>query len=420
MGQTIAEKILAAHSGKSEVEPGELLSTKVDVVMANDVTAPPASVEFKRMEVERVWDPDRIVLVADHFCPPKDISAATNAKVMREFAREQGIKYHFDGGNAGIEHAVLPERGLEGPGEVVLGGDSHTCTYGAITCFSVGVGHTDIAVAWATGEVWMRVPPSIKINLHGRRKKWVAGKDVILHIIGMIGVEGANYMSMEYAGEGIADFSIEERFTIANMATEAQAKVGLFPFDERTREYVTGRTIRPFTVYEADPDANYERTIDIDLSTLEPVVAAPFLPSNVKPVTEVSGESIDQVFIGACTNGWISDLRIAAGIMKGHKVNPNLRCIVIPASPEIYKQALKEGLIDTFMESGCVVSTPTCGPCFGGHMGVLAAKERCVSTTNRNFRGRMGHPESEVFLASPATAAASAVMGRVAHPEEVA
>lgn len=420
MGQTIAEKIMAAHSGKTEVEPGELLNVKVDFVMANDVTAPPAILEFRRMELERVWDPDRIALVMDHFCPPKDIAAATNAKTSREFAREQGIKFHFDGGNAGIEHAILPERGLVGPGEVVLGGDSHTCTYGALGCFSSGVGHTDIAVAWASGEVWMRVPPSIKINLHGRRKKWVVGKDVILHIIGKIGVEGANYMSMEYAGDGVADLTMEDRFTVANMATEAQAKVALFPFDEQTREYVTGRTIRPFTVYEPDPDAFYEKTLDIDLSAIEPVVAVPFLPSNVKPVTAVSGETIDQVFIGACTNGWISDLRVAAGIMKGRKVDPNLRCIVIPASPEIYKQALKEGLIDIFMEAGCAVSTSTCGPCCGGHMGILAAKEKCVSTTNRNFKGRMGHPESEVFLASPATAAASAVMGRIAHPEEVA
>ncbi len=420
MPQTVAEKILAAHSGRREVEAGDLLNVQVDVAMANDITAPPAIKEFQRLEVERVWDADRVVLVMDHFCPAKDIAAATNAKASREFARAQGIKHFFEGGPAGIEHALLPEQGLVGPGEVVIGADSHTCTYGAVGTFSCGVGHTDMGVSWATGEVWMKVPHTLKVVLKGRRAPWVVGKDVILHIIGRIGVEGANYLSMEYHGEGVADLTMEDRFTMANMTTEAQGKVGLFPVDGRTREFLSGRFLRPCTVHEADPGARYLDTVEVDLSGLEPVVAAPFLPSNVKPVREVSGTTIDQAFIGACTNGWLSDLRIAAGLMKGKKVHPDVRCMVIPATPTIYRQALKEGIIDVLVEAGCSVSTSTCGPCMGGHMGVLAAGERCVSTSNRNFRGRMGHPESEVYLASPAVAAASAIMGRIAHPEEVA
>ena len=419
MPYTIAEKILAAHGGRDAVEAGELLNVKVDLAMANDVTTPPAVAEFAKLGIERVWDPDRVVLVMDHFCPAKDIPAATNAKTSREFARMQQIKHFYEGGSAGIEHALLPEQGLVAPGEVVIGGDSHTSTYGALGCFSCGVGHTDIAVAWGTGEVWMKVPDSIKIVLKGSKAKWISGKDVILHIIGQIGVEGANYLSMEYSGDGVASLSMEERFTMANMAAEAQGKAALFPFDERTREYVTGRVNRPFTAYQADPGAHYIKEIEVDLAGLEPVVAAPFLPSNVHPVREAAGTPIDQAFIGACTNGWLSDLRIAAGILKGRKVNPNIRCIVIPATPGIYMQALKEGLIETFLDAGCAVSASTCGPCCGGHMGVLAAGERCVSTSNRNFRGRMGHPTSETYLASPATAAASAVMGRIAHPEEV-
>lgn len=420
MPHTVAEKILAAHSGRKEVEAGDLLNVKVDVAMANDITAPPAVAEFRKLEVDRVWDPDRIVLVMDHFCPAKDIASAANAKTSREFARAQGIRHHYEGGPAGIEHALLPEQGLVGPGEVVIGADSHTCTYGALGCFSCGVGHTDMAVAWATGEVWMKVPHSLKIVLEGRRGPWVAGKDVILHLIGRIGVEGANYLSMEYHGEGVADLTMEDRFTIANMTTEAQGKVGLFPFDARTREFVSGRFTRPFTVYEPDPGAKYLDTVEVDLGKLEPVVALPFLPSNVRPVREVPETTIDQAFIGACTNGWLSDLRIAAGLLKGKKVHPYVRCVVIPATPTIYRQALKEGLIEILMEAGCAISASTCGPCMGGHMGVLAAGERCVSTSNRNFRGRMGHPESEVYLASPAVAAASAIKGRVAHPEEVA
>jgi len=420
MPQTIAEKILAAHSGRKEVEPGELLNVRVDIAMANDVTTPPAIQEFKKLEIDRVWDPDRIVLVMDHFCPAKDIAAATNAKTSRDFARAQGIRHHYEGGSAGIEHALLPEQGLVAPGELVIGGDSHTCTYGALNCFSCGVGHTDIGVTWGTGEVWMKVPHSLKILLHGRKAPWVSGKDVILHIIGRIGVEGANYLSMEYGGDGVDDLTMEDRFTICNMATEAQAKASPFPFDERTREYLTGRVNRPYTIYSADPGARYLDTVEVDLSSLEPQVALPYLPSNAKPVREVAGVSIDQAFIGACTNGWLSDLRIAAGILKGKKVNPNVRCIVIPATPAIYRQAVKEGLVDTFLEAGCVVGPSTCGPCCGGHMGVLAAGERAVSTSNRNFRGRMGHTQSETYLASPATAAASAIMGRIAHPEEVA
>ncbi len=420
MPQTVAEKILAAHSGRAAVEAGELLNVKVDFAMANDITAPPAIAEFRKLGVERVWDPDRVALVSDHFCPNKDIPSATNAKTNREFALEQGIKYHFDGGRVGIEHALLPEQGLVGPGEVVLGADSHTCTYGALQCFSCGVGHTDLAVAWATGEVWMKVPQSLKISIHGRKGKWINGKDVILHIIGRIGVEGANYMAMEYTGEGMAELTMEDRFTMANMSTEAQAKVGLYPFDARTREFVTGRTKRPFTVYEADRDARYVDEVEVDLSKLEPVVAMPYLPSNVKAVREVGNITIDQAFIGACTNGWLADLRVAASLLKGKRVHPSVRCIVIPATPTIYKQALQEGIIQTLLDADCAVSTPTCGPCMGGHMGVLAAGERCISTSNRNFRGRMGHVESELYLASPAVAAASAVLGRIAHPEEIA
>ncbi|MGE5619510.1 MAG: 3-isopropylmalate dehydratase large subunit [Sphingomonadaceae bacterium] len=420
MPQTVAEKILAAHSGRKEVRAGDFLSVKVDLAMANDITTPPAIAEFKRLEVDRVWDADRIVLVMDHFCPAKDIAAATNAKTSREFARAQGIKHFYEGGPAGIEHALLPEQGLVGPGEVVIGADSHTCTYGAVGCFSCGVGHTDMGVSWATGEVWMKVPHSLKIVLKGRRAPWVVGKDVILHIIGRIGVEGANYLAMEYHGDGVADLTMEDRFTMANMTTEAQGKAGLFPVDARTREFLAGRSHRPYTVHEADAGASYVDTIEVDLGRLEPVVAAPFLPSNVKPVREVSGTAIDQAFIGACTNGWLSDLRIAASIMKGKRVHPEIRCMVIPATPTIYRAALKEGIIDTLVEAGCTVGSPTCGPCMGGHQGVLAAGERCVSTSNRNFRGRMGHPESEVFLASPAVAAASAIVGRIAHPEDVA
>ena len=420
MPYTIAEKILAAHSGRDAVEAGELLTAKVDLAMANDVTTPPAIAEFTKLEIDRVWDPDRVVLVMDHFCPAKDIPAATNAKTSREFARDQGIKHFYEGGAAGIEHALLPEQGLVAPGELVIGGDSHTSTYGALGCFSCGVGHTDIGMAWGTGEIWMKVPQSIKIVLKGPKAKWVSGKDVILHIIGRIGVEGANYRSMEYTGDGVASLTMEERFTMANMAAECQGKTALFPFDSQTNEYVTGRVNRPYTVYTADPGAKYVEEIEVDLARLEPMTAVPFLPSNVHSVREEAGKPIDQVFIGACTNGWLSDLRIAAGILKGRQVNPNIRCIVIPATPGIYRQALKEGLIDTFMEAGCAVSAPTCGPCCGGHMGVLAAGERAVSTSNRNFRGRMGHPTSETYLASPATAAASAVLGRIAHPEEVA
>ncbi|HEX9014707.1 MAG TPA: 3-isopropylmalate dehydratase large subunit [Chloroflexota bacterium] len=420
MPQTIAQKILAAHSGREAVEPGELLNVRVDLAMANDVTTPPAIAEFKKLEIDRVWDPDRVVTVMDHFCPAKDIASAENAKTSRTFAREQGITHHYEGGSAGIEHALLPEQGLVAPGEVVIGADSHTCTYGALNAFSCGVGHTDMGVIWGTGEVWLKVPESMKFVLTGKKAKWISGKDVILNIIGRIGVEGASYRSMEFCGDGVADLTMEDRFTICNMATEAQAKNGVFPFDERTREYVAGRVSRGYVPTEADPGASYVETIEVDLSRLEPQVALPFLPSNARPVGEVTGVSVDQAFIGACTNGWLADLRVAAGILKGRKVHSGTRCVVIPATPQIYRQALKEGLIDIFAEAGCFVSGPTCGPCMGGHLGVLAEGERCVSTSNRNFRGRMGHKASELYLASPAVAAASAVMGRIAHPEEVA
>ncbi len=419
MPHTIAEKILAAHGGRDEVQPGDLLNVRVDIAMANDITGPPAIKEFERLGTEKVWDRDRVVLVMDHFCPAKDIPAATNAKTCREFARAQEIPTFLEGGAVGIEHALLPEQGIVGPGELVIGADSHTCTYGAMSCFSTGVGHTDMAVAWATGDVWMKVPQSLRVVLRGKRAKWVSGKDIVLHLIGRIGVEGANYMSMEYSGDGVADLTMEDRFTMANMATESQAKCALFPFDERTRAFVEGRVRRPYRVFEADPGARYVDTVEIDLAKLEPTVALPFLPSNARPVRQVEGITIDQAFIGACTNGWLSDLRVAADLLRGRKVHSGVRCIVIPATQTIYRQAMHEGLIDVFLDAGCVVSTSTCGPCMGGHMGVLAAGERCVTTSNRNFRGRMGHVESELYLASPAVAAASAIMGRVAHPEEI-
>jgi 3-isopropylmalate/(R)-2-methylmalate dehydratase large subunit len=419
MGMTITQKILADHAGKKEVYPGELIMCKVDIALANDVTAPIAIKQVKALGAKKVWDRKRIALVPDHFVPAKDIKAAEQVKMMREFAKEFEIEHFWPEGRVGIEHALLPEQGVVVPGDVVIGADSHTCTYGALGAFSTGVGSTDMAYAWLTGEVWFKVPEQMKFIYYGKRQKWVGGKDIILYVIGMIGVDGALYKTMEHTGEAIRELPMDDRFTICNMAIEAGAKNGIIEPDERTVEYVKGRAKRPYKLYKSDPDAEYSEVYEIDVSKIEPQVAFPYLPSNTRPVTEATHVTIDQVVIGSCTNGRISDLRIAAEILKGKKVNPNVRCIVIPATQEIYRQALKEGLIDIFLDAECVVSTPTCGPCLGGHMGILAKGERAVATTNRNFVGRMGHPESEVYLASPAVAAASAVLGRIAHPDEV-
>jgi 3-isopropylmalate/(R)-2-methylmalate dehydratase large subunit len=419
MGMTITQKILADHAGKKEVYPGELIMCKVDIALANDVTAPIAIKQVKALGAKKVWDRKRIALVPDHFVPAKDIKAAEQVKMMREFAKEFEIEHFWPEGRVGIEHALLPEQGVVVPGDVVIGADSHTCTYGALGAFSTGVGSTDMAYAWLTGEVWFKVPEQMKFIYYGKRQRWVGGKDIILYVIGMIGVDGALYKTMEHTGEAIRELPMDDRFTICNMAIEAGAKNGIIEPDERTVEYVKGRAKRPYKLYKSDPDAEYSEVYEIDVSKIEPQVAFPYLPSNTRPVTEATHVTIDQVVIGSCTNGRISDLRIAAEILKGKKVNPNVRCIVIPATQEIYRQALKEGLIDIFLDAECVVSTPTCGPCLGGHMGILAKGERAVATTNRNFVGRMGHPESEVYLASPAVAAASAVLGRIAHPDEV-
>ncbi|MDM8000493.1 MAG: 3-isopropylmalate dehydratase large subunit [Dehalococcoidia bacterium] len=415
---TLAEKILAAHCGKKKVVPGELINVKVDLVLANDITAPIAIKEFRRIGVKKVFDPKKIVMVPDHFVPNKDILSAENAKLMREFALEQGL-IHFEVGQMGIEHVILPEKGLVLPGDVVIGADSHTCTYGAVGAFSTGMGSTDIAAAMATGDIWMKVPPTIKFVYRGKLRKWVTGKDLILHTIGDIGVDGALYAAMEFAGEAIAALSMDGRFTMANMAIEAGGKAGIFPADRKTLAYVKPRAQRPYKAYQADKDAEYARVVEYDVSRLEPQVAFPHLPSNTKPISKVGKIKIDQAVIGSCTNGRLEDIRMAASVLQGKKVHPNVRCIIIPGSQQVYLEALREGLVETFINAGAVVSTPTCGPCLGGYMGVLAAGERCVSTTNRNFVGRMGSTKSEVYLASPAVAAASAVAGRIAGPEEV-
>lgn len=416
---TLAEKILCAHSGKTAVAPGEFLNVKVDLVLANDITAPLAIKEFARLGVKRVFDPKKVVMVPDHFCPNKDIPSAEQAKLMREFAREQGVVY-FEVGRMGIEHVLLPEQGLVLPGDMVVGADSHTCTYGALGAFATGMGSTDIAVAMATGEIWVKVPPTIKFVYRGKPGRWVGGKDLILYTIGDIGVDGALYSVMEFTGEAIDHLSMDDRFTMANMAIEAGAKAGIFAVDGKTLRYVRSRARRHFTVHKPDRDAQYARVVEYDVSGIEPQVAFPHLPSNVRPLSQVGGVKIDQVVIGSCTNGRLGDLRLAAKVLKGRKVDDNVRCIVIPGTQQVYLEAVKEGLVEVFVRAGAVVSTPTCGPCLGGYMGVLAAGERCVSTTNRNFIGRMGSPRSEVYLANPAVAAASAVMGRIASPEEVA
>jgi len=415
---TLAEKILAAHSGLDRVSPGEFINVRVDLVLSNDITAPLSIKEFHRLGVNRVYDPKRVVMVPDHFCPNKDILSAEQAKMMREFARQYDLLY-FEVGRMGIEHVLLPEQGLVLPGEVVVGADSHTCTYGALGAFATGMGSTDIAVAMATGEIWMKVPQTIKFVYHGKLGRWVGGKDLILYTIGDIGVDGALYSAMEFTGEAIDALSMDGRFTMANMAIEAGAKAGIFRVDGNTRRYVKGRANRSYTAYEPDNDAEYARVIEYDVSKLEPQIALPHLPSNVKPVSQVVDIKIDQVVIGSCTNGRLDDLRLAAGIIKGRQVSTEVRCIIIPGTQQVYLDALREGLIEAFIKAGAVVSTPTCGPCLGGYMGVLAAGERCVSTTNRNFVGRMGSPQSEVYLANPAVAAASAIVGRIASPLEI-
>ena len=426
MGMTITEKILAAHAGKDLVEPGELIMAKLDVLLANDVTAPIGIEEFRKVGAEHVFDKDKVILVADHFVPNRDIKSAQQCKTMRDFAREQGLKNYFDVGQMGIEHALLPEQGLVLPGDAVLGADSHTCTYGAVGAFATGVGSTDFAAAMITGEAWFRVPESMKFIYYGERQKWVSGKDLILYTIGDIGVDGALYRAMEFTGEAITGrharatgLSMDSRLTMCNMAIEAGGKSGIVPPDETTLEYVRPRASREFKVYASDPDAEYCDVREYDVSKIEPQVAFPYKPENSKGISEVGNIHIDQAVIGSCTNGRMEDLRMAAEVLKGRKVHPYVRLIVIPATQSIYLQALREGLVEVFIEAGGVVSTPTCGPCLGGHMGVLAEGERCISTTNRNFRTRMGHEDSEVYLSGPAVAAASAVLGRIGGPEEV-
>ncbi|MGI6152497.1 MAG: 3-isopropylmalate dehydratase large subunit [Christensenellaceae bacterium] len=416
MGMTMTEKILAAHAGLPAVHPGELISVNLDMVLANDVTAPVAIREFNKTKRD-VFDNTKISLVMDHFTPNKDIKAAEQCKFIREFAHQHHIVNFYDVGTMGIEHALLPEKGLVIPGDTVIGADSHTCTYGALGAFSTGVGSTDMGAAMATGSVWIKVPPTIRFNLRGELNKYVSGKDVILHIIGMLGVDGALYKSMEFGGDGLASLSMDDRLCIANMAIEAGGKNGIFEVDEQTEEFVRQRTDREYTIYEPDSNAEYERIIDIDLSGIRPTVAFPHLPENTKTIDEITDVIlIDQVVIGSCTNGRISDLRQAADILVGKKVHKDVRTIIFPATQAIYLQALEEGLIKIFVQAGCAVSTPTCGPCLGGHMGILAAGERAVATTNRNFVGRMGHVDSEVYLASPAVAAASAIAGKITSP----
>jgi 3-isopropylmalate/(R)-2-methylmalate dehydratase large subunit len=419
MGMTMTQKILAAHAGLTQVSAGQLIEAELDLVLGNDVTAPVAIHEMEKMTIKKVFDKDKIALVPDHFTPNKDIKSAENCKCMRDFAIDQEITNYFEIGEMGIEHALLPEKGLVVAGDVIIGADSHTCTYGALGAFSTGVGSTDMAAGMATGKAWFKVPSAIKFVLSGEPSKWVSGKDVILHIIGMIGVDGALYRSMEFVGDGIRSLSMDDRFTMANMAIEAGAKNGIFPVDELAIEYIKEHSKREYKIYEADEDAEYEEVYEINLSCLRPTVAFPHLPENTRTIEEVGEIMIDQVVIGSCTNGRIDDLRVAAKILEGRKVAKGMRAIIFPATQAIYLQAMEEGLLATFIRAGAVVSTPTCGPCLGGHMGILAAGERAVATTNRNFVGRMGHVNSEVYLASPAVAAASAVTGKISGPEEL-
>jgi 3-isopropylmalate/(R)-2-methylmalate dehydratase large subunit len=415
----MTQKILADHAGLNEVKAGQLIMARLDMVLGNDVTTPVAVNEFEKIGVDRVFDKEKIAIVPDHFTPNKDIKSAQLVKQIREFSRKMGIVNFFEVGRMGVEHALLPEKGLVVPGDVVIGADSHTCTYGALGAFSTGIGSTDMAAAMATGEAWFKVPEAIRFVLTGRPGKWVGGKDIILHIIGMIGVDGALYKSMEFTGEGLRHLSMDDRFSMANMAIEAGGKNGIFEVDEKTIEYVREHSTKPYKIYSADSDAEYVRTYEIDLGSIKPTVAFPHLPENTRTIDQVGDIKIDQVVIGSCTNGRIEDMRIAASVLKGRKIHSDVRCIIIPATQKIWKMSMDEGLFDIFIEAGAAVSTPTCGPCLGGHMGVLAKGERAVSTTNRNFVGRMGHPESEIYLAGPAIAAASAVTGRISSPDEL-
>ncbi|MGD9568296.1 MAG: 3-isopropylmalate dehydratase large subunit [Sedimentibacter sp.] len=419
MGMTMTQKILAAHSGLKEVKAGQFIEIKLDLVLGNDITTPVAITEFEKMGATKVYDKDKVIVVLDHFVPNKDIKSAEQCKVSRTFCKAQNISNFFDVGQMGIEHALLPEKGLVVAGDTCIGADSHTCTYGALGAFSTGIGSTDMAAGMATGEVWLKVPPAIKFNITGKPNKYVSGKDVILYIIGKIGVDGALYKSMEFTGDGIKHLSMDDRFTIANMAIEAGGKNGIFPVDEKTIEYMKEHSTKEYKVYEADEDAEYDEIINIDLNTLKPTIAFPHLPENTRAIDEVGDVKIDQVVIGSCTNGRIEDMRIAAEILKGRKVNPDVRTIIIPATQAIYKQCITEGLAEIFIDAGAIISTPTCGPCLGGYMGILADGEKAVTTTNRNFVGRMGHTGSEIYLASPAVAAATAIKGKIADPNEL-
>ncbi len=418
MGMTMTQKILAKHAGLSSVKPGDLITCELDMVLANDITAPPAIAEFNKIG-KPVFDKNKIALIPDHFTPNKDIKSAELAKIVRDFARKHEIKHYYEVGRVGIEHVLLPEQGIVAPGMLTIGADSHTCTYGALGGFATGVGSTDLGVAMATGKAWFKVPEAINVQLTGRKPEDITGKDVMLTLIGMIGVDGALYQSLEFTGDGVASLTMTDRLTVANMAIEAGAKNGIFPVDEQTKRYEKGRVADGYDIVTADEDAVYSRTVHINLSELKPVVAFPHLPGNTKIIGSFGDVPIDQVVIGSCTNGRLEDLQIAASILQGRTVHPRVRCIVIPGSQQVYRDAMKAGYIETFVNAGCAVSAPTCGPCLGGHMGILAAGERCVSTTNRNFRGRMGHVDSEVYLAGPQVAAASAVLGRIAAPKEV-
>lgn len=418
MGMTISEKILAAHAGKDSVKPGEIISARVDLVLANELSAAPAIEEFEKIKGARLFDPQKIVMVPDHFTPNKDIQSAKLAKQVREFAYAQGVLY-YEVGRAGIEHVLLPEKGLVAPGDLVVGGDSHTCTYGAMGAFATGIGATDVAVTMALGEVWLKVPSTIKLVYRGHLRKWVSGKDLMIYTIGKLGVDGARYQALEFTGEIVSQLSMADRFTMANMAIEAGGKNGIFAADDKAVAYAKEAGVKSYQVYQSDPDAAYAQVVELDVGDVEPQVAFPHLPENARPISKVGDVPIDQVVIGSCTNGRLEDLRVAAEIFKGRKVHPRVRTIIIPGTQKIYLEALRERLIETFIEAGCAVSTPTCGPCLGGHMGILAEGERCVATTNRNFVGRMGHTKSEVYLAGPAVAAASAIAGRIAGPDDV-
>ncbi len=419
MAMNIAEKILAAHAGQEAVTPGDLINARVDIALGNDITAPIAIKQFRESGAAKVFDPDRVVLVPDHFTPTKDINSAMQVKMVRDFAREQGLTHWYEGGDSGVEHALLPEKGIVGPGDLVIGADSHTCTYGGLGAFATGVGSTDLAAAMVTGEVWLKVPETLKFVYSGKLNPWVEGKDLILYTIGDIGVDGALYMAMEFTGEVIDNMTMAERLTMANMAIEAGGKAGLIAPDATTREYADGRVIRKPVFYTSDADASYAKIIEYDVSTIEPQVAFPHLPENTRPISQVGDVPIHQVVIGSCTNGRIEDMRSAARILTGNKAHKEVRLIIIPATPMVYKQALNEGLFETFLSAGAVISPPTCGPCLGGHMGILAQGERAVATTNRNFVGRMGHVESEVYLTNPAVAAASAILGKIAGPDQI-